>query len=76
MPKNIEKPRTNKFLAEFRSIYWSVERPTAVIIPNTTKNNPPIIGSGMVMNMAPTFPISPQTIMIIPLYCTTLTLPT
>lgn len=32
-PKNIENPRTKRFLDEFKSTNCRLERPTAVIIP-------------------------------------------
>ena len=76
IPKNIENPRMKRFLGELRSINCKDDNPTAVIIPKTTKNNPPIIGSGIVINIAPILPMTPQTTIIAPLYCTTLRLPT
>lgn len=37
-PKNIENPKTKRFLEEFRSTNCRLERPTAVIIPEKHKN--------------------------------------
>ena len=62
-PKNKEKPRTNKFLDEFRSTNCKFDRPTAAIIPNMTQKIPPTIGSGIVMKKAPNLERRPKMIM-------------
>ena len=61
----IEKPKTNKFRSELRSIYCRFEIPTSVIKPNTQQKPPPMTGSGIVVeaNTAPNFPITANTIM-------------
>ncbi len=38
-PKNIENPRTKRFLDEFKSTSCRLDRPTAVIIPEKKKKN-------------------------------------
>ena len=63
--KNIENPRMNKFLVEFRSTNCRLEIPTAAIIPNITQKMPPTIGSGMVRKKAPNLLRRPKKIMII-----------
>lgn len=55
---------------------WRFEIPTAAIIPNITRNMPPMTGSGMVMNTAPNFPKIPRTIIRIPVVWRTSLLPT
>lgn len=37
-PKNMENPRTKRFLEEFRSTSCRLDRPTAVIIPEPQQN--------------------------------------
>lgn len=64
----MEKPSTKRFLGEVSRTCCRAERPTAVIILNTTTNIPPMIGSGMMINTAPTLPIRPHTSMIPPAY--------
>ena len=53
--KKIEKPNTNRFLVEFRSTNWRLDRPTEAIIPNITQKIPPTIGLGMVRKREPIF---------------------
>ena len=43
--KNMENPRTKRFLVELRLMNWRFDKPTAVIIPNMTQKIPPTIGS-------------------------------
>ena len=50
--------------------------PTAAIIPNITRNIPPITGSGMVMKTAPNLPKIPRRIIRIPVVWRTRRLPT
>ena len=75
-PKNIENPRMNKFLVEFRLTNCRFDNPTDETMPNMTQKIPPIIGSGIVTNNAPNFENSPNKIMIKPPTCITRRLPT
>lgn len=52
------------------------ETPTADMIPNMTKNIPPMIGVGIVLKMAPIFPNNPIMAMMTPLATITMRLPT
>lgn len=52
------------------------ETPTAAIIPNITKNIPPMTGVGIVLKMAPIFPNNPIMTMMTPLATITMRLPT
>ena len=38
-PISVEKPRTNRFLDEFRLTYWRLDKPTAVTIPENSSKN-------------------------------------
>ena len=62
--KNIEKPRTKRFLVEFKSTNWRLERPTAVMMPNMTVKIPPMIGLGMVTMRAASLERTPKRIMM------------
>ena len=55
---------------------WRLDIPTAAIIPNITRNMPPITGSGMVIKTAPNFPKIPRTIIRMPVVWMTNLLPT
>ena len=41
-PTKIENPTMTRFLVESRSTFFKLDRPTAAIIPNITKNMPPV----------------------------------
>ena len=74
--KNMEKPRTKRFLVELRSTNWRLERPTAVMMPNMTVKIPPMIGFGMVTMRAESLDKTPKRIMMAAAHWITLLLPT
>lgn len=53
-----------------------LEIPTAVIMPNITRNMPPMTGVGMLANIAPTFPKTPLRSMVQAPAMITMRLPT
>jgi len=66
----------NIFLDELRLTPCKLESPTAATVANTTQKMPPMIGSGMVMNAAPTFPNNENKIINNPAAWITRRLPT
>lgn len=57
-------------------ITCKLDIPTAAIIPNITRNMPPMTGSGMVIKTAPNFPNMPRMIIRMPVVWRTSRLPT
>lgn len=49
-------------LQHWNRFTWRLDIPTAVIIPNITRNIPPMTGTGMVIKIAPNFPKIPRKI--------------
>ena len=65
------KKSTNTNLDEFISTNCRLLIPTAAIIPNITKNKPPITGSGIVTNILPNLLSIPRMRYITPATCKT-----
>ena len=65
-----------RFLVEFRSTNCRFDSPTAVMIPNMTEKMPPMMGSGIVTNSAPTLLHTPMKSSMAAAYWMTRLLPT
>lgn len=72
----MEKPRTNRLRDELRSTNCRLERPTAVIMPNSVQNSAPRTGSGNDANRALNLPTIPSSSISAAPYWITRLLPT